>query len=189
MESLTSAILMEIGDEENRRYYTKAAQWAIDAFRDLNIGYSPFYYERKVTLDPSLYTGDYPNDLVKLLSVGIYLNGEFWPFTEKPNMAMMPPDAEDNIYVGNTNETSDVPEKGYTFGYNGSNIGYWANDPENCRFIVKNFKWNTNNGSYLDTTSDIVTKVVIRYKTTGIDCGKDLRYLNPILKRVFPKNK
>lgn len=174
LENVVNTVLMEIGDEDNRRYFIKASQWVIDVFRDINIGYSPFYYERKVTLDNDIYAGDYPKDLVKLLSVGVYYNGEFFPFTRRPDMALLPPDASDNMYTENESDSADIPEKGVDFGYRGANIGYWTNDPENCRFFVKNYRWNTSNSSYSDTTSDVVTKVIIRYKSDGIECQDDL---------------
>lgn len=174
IENIVAQILMEIGDEANRRYYIRASQWAINEYRRINISRNPFYLERRVVLDSNLLAADYPNKSIQILAVGVYRNGEFWPFTRKPNMALRPVDAEDSIYVENEVDESDINEYGLGFGYRGDNIGYWVDDPENCRFFVKNYRYNVNNGSYSDTTSDIVTKVVVRYKTDGIDCGNDL---------------
>ena len=46
-------------------------------------------------------------------------------------------------------------------------------DPENCRFFVRNWRY-MNDGTSFENTSDIVDKVIIRYKTTGINCGNDI---------------
>lgn len=174
LDNVVGAILLEINDEQNNRYKIKATQWALDEFRNLNIHLSPYYYERKVTLDSDLFTGEYPKDLISLLAVGIYRNGEFWPFTKKQSMSIMAPDMEDNIYESSDNDTETIPEYGVKFGYRGSNIGYWADDSEHCRFFVRNYNYSTYNQSYVDTTSDLIYKVVIRYKTSGLDCTSDL---------------
>lgn len=174
IDNVVASILMEIGDEDNRRYLTRATQWAIDAYRDINLHHAPFYYERRVSLDTDIFAGDYPQDLVKLLSVGVYRQGEFFPFTKKPDMSLQPADAVDHMYVADANDFTEIPEKGAGFGYRGANIGYWTDEPEHCRFLVKNYRWNTSNLSYTDTTSDIATNVIIRYKSDGIDCASDI---------------
>jgi hypothetical protein len=71
-------------------------------------------------------------------------------------------------------DTLTIPERGGKMGYNGSNIGYWREDRENCRFFVRNYAYLQSSGLVQDTTSDLVTKVVIRYKSNGLDCSKDL---------------
>ena len=172
IETVIARILLEIGDEEHKRYYTRAAQWALDAYRRINVHESPFYLERKVTLDADLYYFNTPVDMVKLLSVGIYRGGEFWPFTKKPDMSLLPVDMEDEIYVSHTSETGTIRDKGYLFGSGSSNFGYYVQDPEQCRVFVRNF--NLYDSAYVDTTSNILDKVIVRYKTTGIDCGKDI---------------
>jgi len=175
IETVVARILMEIGDDEHKRYYTRAAQWALDIFRRINMHVSPFYVERKATLDADNYFFNYPQDLVKLLTVGIYRRGEFWPFTKKPDMSLLPVDMEDEIYEPHDSENADIVDKGYGFGTNSSNsFGYYVEDPEQCRVFVRNSRYVTNTGTYIDTTENILDKVIIRYKTTGIDCSGDI---------------
>lgn len=173
IDTIVSRVLLEIGDEENSRYYIRAAQWALDAYRRINVHLSSFYLERKVTLD-AIYSAPIPKDCVKMLSVGIYRNGEFWSFTKKPDLSLMPPDAEDGIYVPDDSEGGLIPVKGGKFGRNSSNMGYWIEDPEHCRFFVRNWRYSSAQGTVVDNTSNIVDKVVIRYKTTGIDYAGDI---------------
>jgi hypothetical protein len=113
--------------------------------------------------------------MVKLLSVGIYKHGQFWPFTKKPDMSLLPVDMEDEIYEEHDSESADIITKGYGFGKNPSNsYGYYVEDPEQCRVFVRNSRYITSTNSYEDTTSNILDKVIIRYKTTGIDCKGEL---------------
>lgn len=175
IDTIIARILLEIGDEEHKRYYTRAAQWALDTFRRINVHESPFYIERKATLDEDLYYFEYPQDLVKLLAVGIYRHGEFWPLTKKPDMSLLPEDMEDEIYVEHDSENNDIVSRGYDFGAKGSNsFGYYVEDPEHCRVFVRNSTYISSSGTYEDTTSNILDKVIIRYKTTGIDCSGDV---------------
>jgi hypothetical protein len=173
IDTIISRILLDIGDEENSRYAIRAGQWALDAYRRINVHLSSFYLERKVTLD-DIYSAPIPKDCVKMLAVGIYRNGEFWSFTKKPELSLMPPDAEDGIYVPDESEGVMLPVTGGKFGRSGSNMGYWVEDPEHCRFFVRNWRYSTRDGVNFDTTSEIADKVIIRYKTTGIDCGNDI---------------
>lgn len=173
IETVISRILLEIGDEDHKRYYVRAAQWALDVFRRLNVSYSPFYIERKATLD-NIYSFDIPKDSVKILSVGVYRNGEFWPFTKKPDMSLMPPDIEDNIYVPDDSEGRSILQKGGKYGRNPGNFGYWMEDPEHCRVFVRNFRFSNADGATVDNTSNISDKVIVRYKTTGIDCQGEI---------------
>jgi len=172
IDTIISRILVDIGDEENQRYAIRAGQWALDVYRRINVNLSSFYLERKVTLD-AIYSAPIPKDCIKLLSVGIYRHGEFWPFTKKPDLSLMPVDIEDGIYESHASEGKDIPIRGGKFGRSSSNAGYWVEDPENCRFFVRNWRY-LNNGTSLETTQDIADKVIIRYKTTGIDCGNDV---------------
>jgi hypothetical protein len=173
IDTIVSLILLEIGDEENSRYAIRAGQWALNAYRDINMHESPFYLERKVTLD-SIYSADIPKDCVKMLSVGVYRHGEFWAFTKKPDLSLLPADIEDGIYVSSDTESKDIQTRGGKFGRGSSNFGYWAEDPEHCRFFVRNFRFDSQEGAVLDNTSSIFDKVIIRYKTTGINCGTDI---------------
>ena len=173
IENIVSAILLEIGDETNRQYYVRAFQWALDEYRRLNVHHSPLFAERKLNLETDRYSAPYPDDAVKILSVGIYYNGEFFPFTKKPNLSIYPVDEEDEIFESGDNEGVDIPQRGYGFGQSGQNIGYWSEDPETCLIYVRNYRWDEINQNYLDNTQPLTGKIIVRYKTTGIKCDQD----------------
>lgn len=173
MDNVVSGILLEIGDEKNRQYFTRAYQWALDEYRSLSVHQSPFYLERRVQLD-DIYSTPYPDRMVELLSVGVYLNGEFWPFTRKPNMSLRPLDEEDEIYEEEGNEIVDIPSRGFGFADKGSNIGYFQEDPEGCRIFVRNYRFDKTNNMFVDNTSRLSGKVIVRYKTDGLTPGEDM---------------
>lgn len=174
IENIVSAILLEIGDENNRQYYVRAFQWALDEYRRIMVHHSSFYTEKKLQLDTSLYYADYPPGMVKMLSVGVYRNGKFWPFTKEPNLSMYPVDAADDIWEEGDNEDSLIPDRGYGFSARSANIGYWADDPQECRIFVRNYTWDSMNANYSNTTDQLTGKVIARYKTTGVESDKDL---------------
>ena len=175
IDTIVARILMEIGDDEHKRYYTRAAQWALDTYRRINVHRSSFYLERKATLDENLYSFEIPKDSVKILAVGVYKQGQFWPFTKKPDMSLLPMDMEDEIYSPHDSEGKNIAIPGYRFGAGSKNsFGYWVEDPEQCRVFVRNSTFISRENSLVDTTSNILDKVIFRYKTTGIDCGTEI---------------
>ena len=90
LDTLVSSVLLGIGDEQNKRYEVKATQWILDTIRRVHVNYSPYYKEERVYFDnEDIYSIDYPKDLVKLLSVGIYQNDVFWPFTKKQDLSIL----------------------------------------------------------------------------------------------------
>lgn len=175
IENIVAGVLLEIGDEKNRQFYTRALQWTIDEYRRLYVHRAPFYREVKVQLDTDRYYADYPEGTVKVLAAGVYRNGLFAPFTKSPNLSKWPPDASDNIYEEGDNEGSLVPDKGFGFAARSRNIGYWADDPEECKIYVRNYRWDKYNASFVNNTSDLTGKIIVRVKTTGIDCWEEIK--------------
>ena len=157
LENLVSEVLMQIDDEESKKYKTKALQRIINTMRDVYVNMRNIYEEVAVTLDEDLRTGEYPIGLVKAISVGVYRNGEYWSFTHKPNMAnTQTSDTEE--YDEDFGENVNIPDRGKGFGARGRNFGYWTRDDKNCRFRVRNYTGN---------------KVILRYRSNGITCTGD----------------
>lgn len=174
MDEIVSEILLDMGDDANKKYYTRAYQWALNFFREINVNYSSLYKESYVTLN-SIHAGEYPEDLVKLMSVGIYLNGEFWSFTKKSDLSILAT-GENGAYDIEKREGVNIPSKGHRFGRNAHNIAYWQEDEENCRFFVRSFAYNNEYKYWDDNTHKFKREksVVIRYKTTGLNCDSDI---------------
>lgn len=154
LSNLVAEVLWEIDDAEEKKYQAVALQWVLNAIRDINVNFSGYYEEVPITLDPELRTGNYPTDLVKEISVGVYRNGEFWSFTKKPDMAKTMTHG-DGTPDSNFGEDSNIPKSGIRFGARGSNFGYWTPDPKHRRFIVRNYAQD---------------KVILRYRSNGITC-------------------
>ena len=177
LDTLVSSILLGIGDEQNKRYEVKAMQWAIDAIRRLHVNYSPYYREERVFFDnEDIFSILYPKDTVKVLSVGMYRNDEFWPFTKKPDISILasePGDSEDFDYEAN--EGLAVPPQGVAYGAKANNTAYWTDDPQHCRILVRMFSYYRSMASWTDRTAWLKDKgVIIRYKSTGVDCNGDI---------------
>lgn len=154
LQNIVSEILMRIGDMEEKRYQSMALQFTLNAIRDVNVFATSTYDEVPVELDADLRTGDYPTDLVRALSVGVYKHGEFWSFTNVPDMAKTMTEG-DGTPDEDFGETGQIPQRGIRFGKRGSNIGYWTRDDKNRRFIVRNYTQN---------------KVILRYRSNGLSC-------------------
>jgi hypothetical protein len=154
LENIVSEILMKIDDMEEKRYQAMALQFTLNAIRDVNVFGTSTYEEVAVELDSDLRTGDYPADLVRALSVGVYKHGEFWSFTNVPDMAITMTNGDETPDT-NFGENAQIPQRGMRFASRGSNIGYWKRDDKNRRFAVRNY------------TQD---KVILRYRSNGLGC-------------------
>lgn len=173
LDTLVSSVLLGLGDEQNKRFEVKAMQWTLDTIRRIHVNISPYYREEWMTFDnEDLYTIDYPKDLVKVLSVGLYKNGEFWSFTKKPDMSILNSGDDLAEYDYEAGEGMSIPSKGGKFGVGSSNIAYWADDPQHCRILVRSFSYYSSQSQFVDRTVMLKEKgVVVRYKSTGIDCN------------------
>lgn len=156
LDNLVADIQLTIGDAENKKHYTVILQKVLNAIRSLNVNISPFYKEEEADLNNDLRSIDYPMDCVKVISVGIYVHGEFFSFTRKPTMARtVTGDGEQ--YDEDFGENNDIPRRGYRFGARGYNVGYWVEDDMSRRLFVRNYEEN---------------KVILKYRSNGIDCTK-----------------
>jgi len=165
--TLISEVLYALKDHETKRYYAQALQKVLNAIRNLNVNYARSYKEEIIVLDDDLKSGKYPDSLVKVISVGVYKHGEYWSFTRKPNMSKTVT-GDGETYDSEIEENEEIPQRGVKFGARGSNIGYWVEDDENCRFFVRNYEGLDENGNPPDEI-----KVVLRYRSNGIDCSTE----------------
>ena len=154
LENIVSEVLLRIDDMEQKRYQAAALQYSLNVIRDVNIFATSTYEEVPVELDEDLRTGDYPADLVRALSIGVYRNGVFWSFTETPEMAITNTNG-DGTPDTDLGEGVLIPQRGIRFGARGSNFGYWKRDDKNRRFVVRNYTQN---------------KVILRYRSNGLGC-------------------
>lgn len=176
LSQLTSAVLLGIGDETNKRYEVKAMQWVLDTIRRVHVNYSPYYKEQRMMFDnEDLFTIDYPTDCVKVLSVGSYREDRFYPFTKNPDMSILATDEGETVFDDSANEGLSVPPKGIGYSSQAKNMAYWVDDPQNCRIMVRMFSFYQSTSSWMDRTEWLKDKgVIVRYKSTGVDCGGDV---------------
>jgi hypothetical protein len=154
LENVVSEILMKIEDMEEKRFQVTALQFALNAIRDVNVFGTSVYEEVPIELDSDTRFGDYPSDLVRALSVGVYRNGVFWSFTQAPEMAKTTT-ADGEVADNDFGEGVAIPQRGIRFASRGSNFGYWTRDDKHRRFAVRNYSQN---------------KVILRYRSNGLGC-------------------
>ena len=176
LDTLVAAVLMGIGDEQNKRFEVRATQWVIDTIRRLHVNYSPYYREERLYFsNENIFTIDYPKDTVKILSVGMYRNDEFWSFTKKPDMSILASEEGGEEFDYTANEGLAIPPKGVAYGGQPSNTAYWTVDPQHCRIMVRMFSFYKSMSSWIDRTEWLKDKgVIVRYKSTGVDCNGDV---------------
>ena len=64
VDTLVSAVLLGIGDEQNKRYEIKATQWVFDTIRRIHVSYSPYYKEERMKFsNENIYSINYPNEI------------------------------------------------------------------------------------------------------------------------------
>ena len=56
-------------------------QFAIEGFRKFSLYHIPCIKHEWLTVNTDIYTVDFPDDLVKLYSVGIPIDGKYWEFS------------------------------------------------------------------------------------------------------------
>jgi len=71
ISNLVAEVSYAINDAEDKKYYARSLQNVLNKLRNLNVHYARAYKEVSVTLDSGLKIGQYPQDLIKVISVGI----------------------------------------------------------------------------------------------------------------------
>lgn len=172
LDNLVSAVLLGIGDEQNKRFEVKATQWVLDTIRRVHVNLSPYYKEERLYFDnEDIYSILYPKGTVKILSVGIYNGAEFWSFTKKQNLSILTSGDDGDEYDEEANEGGDVPQHGVNFGSTSQNSAYWVDDPQHGRILVRMFG-GANNVEKTDWLKD--KGVIVRWKSTGVDCDNNV---------------
>jgi len=176
LDSLVASVLLGIGDEQNKRYEIKATQWVIDTIGRLHVHYAPYYREVRLYFDnEDIFSILYPKDNVKILSVGMYKDDAFWPFTRKEDMSILASEEGETEFDYDANEGMAVPPKGSGYGSQSSNIAYWKDDTQYCRILVRMYSYYKSASSWQERTEWLKDKgVIVRYKSTGVDCNGDI---------------
>lgn len=176
LDSLVAAVLLGIGDETNKRYEVKATQWVIDAIRRVHVNYSPYYKEERLYFDnEDIFSILYPKDTVKVLSVGMYRDDAFWPFTKKNDLSVLASEEGETEFDYDANEGMAVPSKGQGYGAGSSNVAYWTDDTQHCRLLVRMYSYYNSTSSWENRSEWLKDKgVIVRYKSTGVDCNGDI---------------
>lgn len=69
-------------DDHSKDNYARMMHFAINGYRDFRRHHFTCIKQIFVPVDQTLYSFDYPDDLIKLKAVGVPIDGEIWEFTE-----------------------------------------------------------------------------------------------------------
>lgn len=129
--------LLSVGDSERRRY-GEAVMYFHRGYRDFNLFHNEAVTERWEPITP-VQTVDLPEDFMRLLWVGVSINGELFSFTRSNRIISpvdSPLDEELNEERGETEGIVRNPTSGY--GAKGINDEYYYTlDLERRRLILK----------------------------------------------------
>ena len=146
----------DIGDSANMGQFHRYFQWTIRGYGQLRQFALPVGKEVKLKVNPQTSTVTLPDNYVEFGDIGINVDGQFWSFTEKPELVST---TTDNCAIETMSTTDgegvhlaeNRPGKYAISG--GVNTFYYKKDLKNHRIIVY--------GAGL-------TWVVLKYVSTGI---------------------
>jgi len=160
-ENIINESLSEIRDF-NRRYYKEASVYFMKGYRDFQLFESVGQVSESWESITSINTVNYPEDLLRIVDVGVLVNGEFFSFT-KSNKLRIPSDPLEETINEERGEDVNVnrsPSEGYSA--KGSNLEYYyKEDNKNRRLVLNRLAID-------QTTFADRDEVLIRYISTGI---------------------
>lgn len=143
---------------EDNEQYLRVMQIACDGLRDMYIHDFEIQVTKKVTVDGTTNTFDYPTDYVRYTAIATPIDGRWWVYTRDDEMAPLKDDDDVAVQsslpnIANYNVFESFGEAG------GYNKYYFHEDAKNRRFQV---------GGYTPDT------VVLKYVTNGLDSDGDI---------------
>ena len=125
-------------DDVDRRHFNKAVMYFHWGYRDFNLYNNEAIAESWETVTEAR-TVNFPDDLMRLLSVGVSVNGELFTFTRSTKMVSPASSPLDEYLDPNRDETSDIarsPQEGY--GAKAVNVeSYFTVDYNKRRIVLK----------------------------------------------------
>jgi hypothetical protein len=139
-------------DDYTKSEYKRMLQFAIEGFRKFSLYHIPCIQHKWLPVNQDIFSVNFPDDLVKLYSVGVAIEGRYWDFTRTderiiPQCKTIDPDR------GEADQRIHKPIENYGM-QGGFNRYLFTEDTPNRRIII--FGPRT-------------LEVLIYYKSTGIN--------------------
>lgn len=155
--------LSDIRDDD-RKYYADAAKYFVRGHREFKLFHAGGELkETWMTIDATNRTVSFPEDLLRLLDVGIITRGEFFSFTKSNKLVGVsnPIDTPLNTDRGEDGTIDRSPAFGY--GAKGQNVEYYyREDRPNRRLFLSRLAVD-------ETLFADRTEVLFRYVSNGLD--------------------
>lgn len=154
--------LAGVGDFQ-REYYAEAAMYFMRGYRDFALFNSFQLKSAWLSINALNRTVKIPEDCLRVESVGVSINGEFFSFTESEDM-VKPSDPLDSQLLSDRNESDEInrsPRSGY--GTKSTNMEYYYKVDESNRRILLN-RIAVDKTRFADRT-----EVLVKFVSNNID--------------------
>jgi len=134
-QQIIDEALLGIGDTSRNRYLEGAMYFA-RGYREFSLFHAGGEVKEDWQPITAINTVNYPKDAMRVLEIGVLVNGEFFSFTKSNNLAGIS-DALDNARSTDRGEDSTLdktPSTGY--GAKGQNVEYYYKDERDKRRII-----------------------------------------------------
>lgn len=161
-DEVVNEALIAVGDAERNRY-AEATMYFLRVFRDFKIFSSIQEKEAWMTINALNNTVLYPDDCIRILSVGCSIGREFFSFTESKKM-VSPSDALDSQLLADRDESDSIVRAPYSgYGAKALNLEYYYTLDDRKRRIILN-RAAVDKTRYADRA-----EVLVKYVSDDID--------------------
>lgn len=150
-------LINELGAGKHKRFRNRYLQIAANGLTQLSLYHLSKYKQAWINVSDSLGTVAWPGDLVKWLSIGINIGGEYWTFTRDDSIIIPEGTVSGQDSLNSDRGENTVVDRNKSAAYGtrgGLNSNYFTVDEDNRRFVI--------NGVDRD-------QVLVKYLSTGVN--------------------
>jgi len=160
VDNIVREALIEIRDFEAVNY-AEAAHYLMKGFRDFQLFHNHGSIKEAWRPVTAINTCNFPEDLLRLIKVGVIVDGEFFPFTRADDL-VNPSDPLDLSLTADENTTIDrTPSYGY--GARAHNLEYYYKEDRSNRRVILN-RVSVDKTAFADRQ-----EVLFKYVSNGVE--------------------
>ena len=173
-----SEALLRVGDAEQLRF-AEAAMYFVSAHRDFQLYHSTDEKQAWVTVNALNNTFLLPEDCVKVLSVGVSVNREFFSFTKSDSMTQ-PSDVLDSQLLSDRDENDNISRAPYSgYGARALNVEYYYTVDSRKRRVILS-RAAVNKTRFADRN-----EVLIKYVSQDIESLESTKVAVPAVNMII----
>lgn len=152
-DEIVLEVLNDIGDAADMGQFRRYEQWLYRGYGQLRQFALPVGKEKRIKIDPKTSCIVLPDEFVEFGDIGIYIGGQWWSFTEKPELiSITEQECGEEVVSDHDHRLHEIRSGKYATS-GGKNPYYYKKDLRNHRIIV----YATN-----------LTHCILKYVSTGI---------------------